>query len=216
MTFRILTAIITIDRDAHLAKYLYASLLDNFANNILVITRESDKKTIDFWKNRAIVHTIPHYIISSRHNFDKLIEKRRLAMAYAKNNYYDALWFVDSDILPTPGVLWHLAQTNKDICIAPCRAKWAHAPVIGIKHNNTIKLHTINWIDRLKERRECIIGGFGCTLIKRSAFDVKIEYQKLDDGMLSVFGEDIGFFLNCVQHHIKIEYLTNMIQPHLC
>ena len=48
----------------------------NIIVDLVVITRESDKKIIDFWKDK--VHKIvlvSNYTIKSRHNFQKISEK---------------------------------------------------------------------------------------------------------------------------------------------
>ena len=70
----------------------------------MIVTRESDTKTVNFWKNKAIVKTVPHYEIKDRHNCEKIAEKRTIVVDYAKRKY-DAIWFVDSDIIPIPGFL---------------------------------------------------------------------------------------------------------------
>ena len=211
---KILTAIVCIDRDSDLAEQLYQSLINNGSIDIIIVTRTTDLKTIKFWSNKAIIKTIPHYHIQKRHNYQKLALKRTIVLDYAKRFNYDAIWFVDSDVIPLPNVLNQLSKTNKDICIAPYKVKWAGFPCVGIKYHKPpyIKLHKIG-VDTIP-RRECIIGGFGCTLIKKSAFDQTIEYKKISNNYLDAWGEDIGYFLNCNIAGLSCEYLTNQIQPH--
>ena len=82
----VLTGIVCIDRDADLSRPLYVALLENNVNDIMVVTRETDKHTIQFWKDKATVVTIPHYELNGRHNFDKIAQKRQLVINYAKKN----------------------------------------------------------------------------------------------------------------------------------
>ena len=208
----VLTAIVCIDRDADLASQLYNSLLKNNCKNIMIVTRESDIKTINFWKNKAIVKTIPHYKINGRHNFNKIAEKRQMVIDYSKGKY-NAIWFVDSDVIPLHGTLTELLKTDKDICLAPCRVKWTGYPCVGIfsKTYPYVKMHKINSKHQKISRKPFMIGGFACTLIKNTTFNQKIEYGEIDK---QVCGEDIGFFINCYNARLSCEYLTNWIQPH--
>lgn len=214
---KILIGIVTIDRDADLAPQLYSALIENGSKDILVITRDSDYQTINFWKNKATVKTIPHYDIFERHNMNKIAKKRSMVTKYAKKNKYDAIWFVDSDIIPLKGTLSELAKTTKDICIAPYKMKWTGCACVGIESDKYpyVMIHKISDSDKSVIRKPCIIGVFGCTYMKSNTFDIKIEYKKLQKGNISVSGEDIGFFINCNKAGIKCEYLTNCEQPHL-
>ena len=217
----VLTSVVSIDRDIDLASKLHKALIKNRCKNILIVTRESDINTIDFWKSRAKIITVPHYDIVSRHNFDKLVLKRQIVLDYAKNNHYDALWFVDSDIIPKPKTLINL-KTKKDICLAPYQPKWGEGSLVGIKIDSYpyVNIHKITSEDKKVPRKSCIVGGFGCTLIMKSCFDVKIEYQMYPDSTdwkgCKIEGEDVGFFLNCYKAGLTCEYLTRWEQPHYC
>lgn len=215
----ILVGIVCIDRDIDLANMLYYGIKkNNVKDNIIIVTRVSDVKTINFWHDKAIIITIPHYDIIKRHNYDKIAYKRQIIVDYAKNKKYDAIWFIDSDVIPTPNVLQELAKTEKDICIAPYKIKWNDMPCVGIYSDIEpyIKIHIIDE-EEIKsniKRKPCIIGGFGCTLIKNTSYNVKIEYKMIENSERQVYGEDIGFFLNCYNEGLECEYLPNMIQPH--
>lgn len=213
--YKVLTGIVCIDRDSDLSQKLYDALIENNVNDIMVVTRETDTNIINFWKNKATVVTVPHYDINGRHNMDKIAKKRQLITNYAKKKY-DAVWFVDSDVIPTKGILNELVRTNKDICLAPCRVKWFGAPCIGISSNEYpyVKLHKIDDEDRKEYRKPFIIGGFACTLIKKTTFDIKIENKEISDSNFMVEGEDIGFYINCYNAGLKCEYLPNNEQPH--
>ena len=213
--YKVLTGILYIDRDSDLSQKMYDALNENNVKDIMIVTRETDKKTIDFWKNKAMLVTVPHYEINGRHNMDKIAEKRQLIIDYAKKKY-DAIWFVDSDVIPTKGILNELMKTNKDICLAPCRVKWFGSPCIGISSHEYpyVKLHKIDEEDKKENRKPFIIGGFACTLIKKSAFDINVETKEITNSEIYVKGEDIGFFINCNNAGLKCEYLPNNEQPH--
>ena len=123
---KIIVGIVTIDRDSYLSKKLYNSILRNFNYKpyIIVVTRETDIKTINFWKDKSILITIPHYNIEKRHNYERISYKRSICMNIAKKNNFDAIWFLDSDIIPNSNTLKLLASTKKDICCALYKVKW--------------------------------------------------------------------------------------------
>ena len=208
---KVLTAIVTIDRDIDLAPSLYIALLNNKVKDILVVTRDSDTETVNYWQNKATVFIINHYEINARHNMEALAKERQMVMDYAKQNNYDYIWFVDSDVIPIKGTLRELLKTKKDICISPYRTKWTGYPAVGI-YSGGIKLHKV--IPTNKKRQSCIIGGFGCTLLYKTTFNIKIEYLKLETEQGWVEGEDIGFFMACYNNGLSCEYLPYLVQPH--
>jgi len=216
-SFKVLTSILCIDRDVDLSPQLYKAIRSNTSGEILIVTREKDTKTREYWNDKAIVKVVPNYEIVKRHNFDKIAEKRALALKYAKDNNYDAIWFVDSDVIPNDGVLKELVATDKDICVAQPRVKWVGKAVVGIEDTEPpfVKIHEIGLLDFSEKRKPCIIAGMACTLIKSSAFDQKMEYFCMEKDGFFVYGEDVGFFMNCHKNGIKCEYLTRWEPPHL-
>jgi len=101
---RVLTAIVTTDRDTDLAPKLYEAIRNNTSSEILLITRQKDIQTQSAWRDKAAIQTVPDYEIEDGYNILKIAEKRTLALNYATENNYSAVWFIDSDIIPTPGV----------------------------------------------------------------------------------------------------------------
>lgn len=213
---RVLCGIVTIDRDVDVAEQLYQAVKRE-CDDVMIVCRETDTRTLKFWSSRAITRTVPHYKIKRRHNMDMIAVKRKIIIDYARDEGYDAVWFVDADVIPTRGVLRELLSVRADLCIAPYRVKWLGGTTqIGTYSNGVPVLHEITIWDKLLHSRECVIGGFGCTVIRRTAFDCAIEDRKIIDGSgFEVHGEDIGFFLNCAESGLKCRYLTRNIQPHL-
>lgn len=215
--FKVLTAVVTIDRDVDMAQQLYDAIRANTLGEILIVTRENDIETREWWQDKATVEVFPNYEIKGRHNIPKIAEKRALAIDYAKNQGYDAIWFIDSDVIPIEGVLKELSATDKDVCVAQPKVKWAESVVVGIADSEPpfVKMHKIGLLDLSEKRRPCIVAGMACTLIKSSAFDQKMEYYKMGKDDFIVEGEDIGFFMNCYRNGLKCEYLTRWEPPHL-
>lgn len=215
--FKILTSIVTTDRDVDLAPQLYAAIRSNILGEIFIVTREQDVETREWWQNKATVEVFPNYEIEGRHNIPKIAEKRNLALKYAKTQGYDAIWFIDSDVIPTEGVLKELSDTEKDVCVAQPKVKWAGRAVVGIADSEPpfVKMHNIGLLDLSKKRLPCIVAGMACTLIKSSAFDQRMEYHRMNKDGFIVEGEDIGFFMNCYKNGLKCEYLTRWEPPHL-
>lgn len=210
-----LAAIITTDRDKELYKNLHSALEHNLsaADEILVVTRKTDVATIDFWRFRAKVVTVPHYEIGDRHNWEYLTLKRNIAIKYAQDNHCD-LWFVDSDVVPNMDILSIMKKSSADIVIAPYKPKWYHMACVGIITNNTPQITLVENLFPV-EYHKCHIGGFGCTLIKNRALDVRAEYKSIDGGIRQVYGEDIGYFVKCYELGLSCEYVT-VVQRHLC
>lgn len=214
---RVLTGIVCTTRDIELAPKLYNALLSNTVGDIMVVTRETDHETIQFWKDKAIVKTVPHYTIEGRHNIEQIAMKRTIIMNHAQTFNYDAVWFVDSDVIPTSGVLQELEKTKADVCIAPYKIKWLGSPCVGIYSVNPphVSIHKIGLFDTLFARKPCIIAGFGCTFVKRTAFSQKIQCGVIEDANRKVLGEDVGFFMNCYKAGLTVEYLPRWIQNHV-
>lgn len=188
---RILTAIITIDRDASFAPKLRASLSDP----ILVVTRSSDTQCIAFWKKHlAIVLTVPNYDISPdrRHNFPPMAAKRTLALTTAKKLKYDYVLFVDADVVPPEQVdiknychMW-IKTLDCDVVGVPYSIRWATdgKKLCGL-FDGTSRKFQLFCCDDLKHPKQCSHLGFGCTMLKHTAFDVKIEHLQILDGEIN-------------------------------
>jgi hypothetical protein len=220
-TDKLLIAILCIDRDA---KYISKQIarLENISADILIVTRDSDIKTISQWSkvnkvNNVVIKTIPHYVIRDRHNFDKIVEKRNLAIQYAIDNMYDALLFLDSDVVITSHIfdLLRTGLTYYDICLAPYVIKWLNYPALGfIENNEFIMKRVCRWYEGLRTYRRCAIGTLGCTMISRRVFtNIKTEYKRLTNkyNKATVSGEDVGFFINALHEGYKTAYITQEV-----
>lgn len=222
-----LVAIPTIDRDVGLAAACFAGLRPLLAGGaeLLVITRERDARVRETWPRLwpdATVRTVPDYAIDGRHNCDALADKRNLARSYAAERACETLFFVDSDIRIRPDtfeLLYACVQAGADVAFAPYAVRWyGNRPIVGA-------------YDRLAGRfavseapdsggavwSGSALGGMGCTLIHRDSFDVPFRTRSVQnaDGLIPATGEDIGFFLECIERQKRICYVRHVVEHHV-
>jgi hypothetical protein len=212
MCYKILNAIITIDRDAYAIDDLYKTIANT---DILIVCRISDKETIKKWsKYNVLIKAVPHYDIIDRHNFDMITLKRNIAREYAINNNYDYLFFIDSDILINKNTLEILLNANCDICIIPYEVKWLGYTAVGI-FSDKFEIKKIEYNDNKVTYEDCVIGGFGCTLLNKEAMKIEIKFNALENNKYIIYGEDIGYFMEAFNKKLNIKYVTNHKILHL-
>ena len=147
---RCLIACLGIDRDADVLPRVIDAVLTSCAacapaleTDILVITRASDGATRAAWAAHAphaLVHCVPHYDIErGRHAFERIAAARGLALRTARNGGYDAVWFIDSDVVPradTLAELWRASSAHGgwDAVGAPYRVRWCGFPAVAVLH----------------------------------------------------------------------------------
>lgn len=224
---RILIAIPCIDRDASYIDSQYATiqhLLERNNISLLVLTRETDTKTIQKWTDHQISHQtgkiriklFPAYQIVERHNMEALVQKRNYTLEYAKAHHYDYVLFLDADILIQPDTLDKLhtfLRTTGDVVLVPYKVRWLGYPAVGVFSSGSMKIIPV--IESEEAYHQCYIGGMGCTLIKRTAFDILFENKRLEDKTNYAYGEDIGFFVNLYHTNKHAYYLEGHPVTHL-
>jgi len=190
---KILVAICCIDeREKELSncvKHLKKSNI--LKKDILGLFRKKDilcKKIVDNYLE------VNDYELSNntRHNLSGLANKRNKALEYARNNNYDKLIFIDSDI----EVKWHtilyllLGTMIADISCVAYPIRWASMkPVLGF--DNPPSIQPISY--GILPFQKCSVAGMGCTCIDIKSS--KIPDKFIQGEMLGISGEDIGFFL---------------------
>ena len=128
----------------------------------------------------------------TRHNITGIANKRNKALEYARNNNYDKLIFIDSDIQ----VEWYtllcllIGTAIADISCVAYPIRWASMlPVLGFDNPPSIQPITYG----ILPFQTCAVAGMGCTCI--NLHSEKIPEKFVHGVMLGVQGEDIGFFL---------------------
>jgi len=195
---KILIGILSIDRDYKHIERQYEQLKGYHSNGIeiIVITRISDINTIKSWESRNVkVLKVDHYEIESenRHNYKMIAYKRNTIIQYAKINNFDYLWFLDSDIIPGRKTLDEmLTQKDSDVVNIPSNLTWNPRDPVGFIDGGIREYET----NLLSHIFDVDIVGMGCTLIKKSCFDISFEItaikQSHEDEDI-IIGEDIDF-----------------------
>lgn len=128
---------------------------------------------------------------------------------YAKENRYDYIFFIDSDLLIHPDTIQHLIATEKDIISEIFWTKWtpdslelpqvwqtdqydlfpAHLKEADEK---TKQLESLRFVKQLKKPGVYKVGGLGaCTLISSNALKKGVSFERIYN--LSFWGEDRHF-----------------------
>lgn len=207
----------TIDRDSDIADKMYNALIIsinelkkkyNIIVDLVVITRESDKKIINFWKDK--VHKIvlvSNYTIKSRHNFEKISEKFNKLADIAKK--YDALFIVESDIIIKPNTstllyeklnTYHIATTYHEI-------PWCKYPIIMTGGLIPLKKNARD----INEDTTILGHGTGAIMIRSEVLN---ECKFNNKNIFGINGQDIGFYISAFINRYKI-CLINQEVEHL-
>lgn len=202
---KILISIVTIDEDQMYFDFLNHNLRDSlsghFNYDVLVVCREKDSLTQAKWKHfGATVCTVPNYDIAKRHNTDQVGLKRNLCLSYADERGYDAVFFIDADVLINTKIALQVKALScgNDIVLVPYEHILTKESTIGIFSGDNQIVYVKH--DAIAPQDRILGGGAGCTLISKRCFGIK--FQNLDSG--KYYGEDIGFFINCLPCGIKI------------
>lgn len=151
----------------------------------------------------------------------KIAQYKNKIIEYAKENRYDYLFLVDSDIMLHPKTLLNLINSGKDIISEIFWTKWQkntiELPQVWMcdeysfftKGRNEIlsqeeldKRYT-NFIEKLKKPGIYEIGGLGaCTLISKKAMDRGVNFSRIYN--LSFWGEDRHFCIRAAALGFKL------------
>jgi hypothetical protein len=223
---RTLIAIPTIDRDAPLAARCFAPLRNLLGPHadLLILTRESDTQALATWPALypdVLLETLPHYPIGGRHNYDALAEKRNRARLFALSRDYTSLFFVDADVEIRPDtfrLLQACLRDGADLAFAPYAVRWfGGQPIVGLRDaTGSFSVERVPDTGGVVRNRPAI-GGLGCALLGRRALEVPIHSRSLPvaGGGAPVIGEDIGFYLDCLDRHLRVDYLRHVVHHHL-
>lgn len=141
-------------------------------------------------------------------------------MDYAKQNKFDYVWFIDSDIIINNQTLHYLLNSNADVSYCPYKLKYDNRPLIGVILNNTPQVIDTSLPQYQSKYIYNIVGGFGCTLVRSTAFDVTITYgigsALLDNSIHTYAGEDIEFYKKCLLRKLTTACICGHYIQHLC
>ena len=140
-------------------------------------------------------------------------EKQRL-LALAKDERYDGVFFVDSDLVLGPETLASLIYAQKDVTSAVFWTRWTPKapllPQVWMRHPYEFDgrgLAADEFLRELEEKALIRVGGLGaCTLIRARVFE-KVEWFPLLEGLPEGGmwqGEDRSFCIKAERAHVEL------------
>ncbi len=190
-----------------------SALLNDFAqkhNNVIL------KKSAEY-----SVTDDHEYDTSNQHVWKTVLIKRIIAyknsiISYARDNGYDYLFFVDSDIIMNPKTIKHLMSRNVDIVSNVFWTQWNIPgklyPQVWLQDESTYnirdwerqytKLEVVQKMDDFFAQMRIPglykVGGLGaCTLLNRKSIESGVSFDLIDN--VSFWGEDRHF---CVRARV--------------
>ena len=151
----------------------------------------------------------------------KVAEYKNKIIEYCKQEGYDYLFFIDSDIVLHPKTLSHLISTNKDIISEIFWTKWhkgsIELPQVWLyDHYSLVPKMRLENIDQAESDKRYIgfiellrkpgiyeVGGLGaCTLISKYALIAGVNFKEIYN--ISFWGEDRHFCIRAVALGLKL------------
>jgi hypothetical protein len=195
-TQKILVAVCCIDERVEELRNCMEHLekTDIFKKNIIGVFRKKDVLCKQIMQSPDKYIEVSDYGISTgaRHNIHGIADKRTKALEYARNNDYDKLIFIDSDIQ----VEWYtilcllFGTMVADVSCVAYPMRWASMlPVAGfdtLPHIQIIRRGIVPF-------QTCAVAGMGCNCIdlRSNKIPEKFTYGEI----MGITGEDVGFFL---------------------
>lgn len=141
---------------------------------------------------------------------NRIIEFKNDMIRYAKENEFDYLFFVDSDIVMNPCTIKHLKERNVDIISNVFWTRWVPGGVLypqvwlqdegSYYIKNWDKTYTqkevdqasMDFVNQMKIPGIYKVGGLGaCTLLNRKSIESGVSFSLIDN--VSFWGEDRHF-----------------------
>ncbi|CAM4435675.1 hypothetical protein FHS16_001627 [Paenibacillus endophyticus] len=161
---------------------------------------------------------------------DKVANWKDDMIQSAREQHYDGLFLIDSDLLLHPQALQSLVSSNKEIISTIFWTQWQpntmELPQVWLKDtywpfqsDGTIKDGfgaevAANFIIMLRKPGIYEVGGLGaCTYINRSALEKPISFQTITN--LSIWGEDRHFCIRAAALGIKLHVDTHFPAFHV-
>lgn len=151
----------------------------------------------------------------------KIAEYKNRIIQYSKQEDYDYLFLIDSDIILHPKTLLHLIIANKEIVSEIFWTKWrkdsVELPQVWLYDEYSLvpkesyemlsqaesDKRYMNFIEQLKKPGIYRVGGLGaCTLISKKALDRGVSFDKIYN--LSFWGEDRHFCIRAAALGLKL------------
>ena len=183
-------------------------LLDDVSERFNLLVAEGDPKPegAEYEVNESTHHW-------TKPTFGWLGAQKEHLLEMAKEDLYDAIFFVDSDLVLDGGTLSSLITSKRDIVSAVFWTKWTPEspplPQVWMTHpyefqGKGVEAH--EFLRSLTQRELIRVGGLGaCTLMHREVFD-KISWLPIEGlpegGMWQ--GEDRHFCVRAARNHVML------------
>jgi GT2 family glycosyltransferase len=183
----------------------------------VVLSSYSDD--ITWWEANAKPASAEYSVNEDTHHWTKptfywLAQEKQRLIDHALKERYDAIWFVDSDLVCSPDTLASLIASDKPIVSAVFWTKWTKdappLPQVWMTHpyefqGRGVEAH--EFIKSLRDRQLIEVGGLGaCTLIRSSVLN-QVGFWPLIEGLPEEGmwqGEDRHFCVRATRSHIPL------------
>lgn len=202
-----------------------AALLAAFQPPGTVTILPTTAAEVPYAKDEVTHHWLPKH-------FSRVGDFKDNMIARARDEQYDALFFVDSDLVLHPHTLLHLFAAQVDICSEIFWTAWnpgqAELPQVWLQdqynlfafrmaealENAEVQRLTEEFLAQLRVPGVYEVGGLGaCTLIRRRALQAGVSFRTLPN--LSLVGEDRHFCVRAVALGFKLHVDTHVPPLHL-
>jgi hypothetical protein len=154
----------------------------------------------------------------SDNNISAVAQMRSYIMKYAKENNYDYLFMVDSDLVLHPDTLKTLIEANKDVVAEIIWARWTpddiEAPNAWDFDSYSFDPDIHTRIAQFRQPGLYKVGMTGaCTLFSKPVLQAGVNYDPIPN--LRMWGEDRSFSVRAACHNFEIWLDTHYECLHL-
>lgn len=212
---KILIAVPTIDRDIDKAPEMHSRLvraidvLRPFVDiiDLIVVTRESDKQSQAFWKDRAQnIITVSSYSILGRHNLEQMAKTYNRIIDYTQKGDFDAVVIIESDVFINKKTLSQLIKSlvKYHIAFAYGDIPWCSYPYVVVP--GIVNFRTINAREH-SDFQPAVGGWLGAVAIRQEVFDdCNFSVGKFKN----VIGQDVGFYRQAFYKRYSVAYTSEV------
>lgn len=213
---------------AHLKTVQWQHLPDGWSiDHFYLVDPSAPQETMDALEDAAVPwdfagdkpENAVHNITSQSHGWSTetfywLAREKQRLLDKAKNEGYDAIWLIDSDLLLAPDTLQSLLAAEKPVTSAVFWTKWQPdappLPQVWMRHPyefNGKGWQAHEFLEALSERHLLRVGGLGaCTVIRAGAL-AGVRFWPLIEGLPSSGmwqGEDRHFCVHAQRNHVEL------------
>lgn len=182
--------------------YLFVDDNDD-AESKKILIEQIHKNKCTIWTSDELKH---HYLKTDvTHEWDyksvwRLAKIKDRVISYAKENNYDYLFLIDSDVLIKPDTIDRLISRGKDIICnifwTPWQPNTKPMPQVWLQDLYSFDADP-EFMDKLRVPGIYEVGGLGaCTLISKAAIQKGVKFAQLHN--VSFWGEDRHFCIRAV------------------